>query len=71
MIAESRTIEESEAVNVRQADEAEKRNFSCEDGDRMVLDNMSLPRGCHPYKGNRQGIVAMVEMYSQAPSINL
>lgn len=69
MIAESRTIEESEAVEVWQAYEAGYRIFS-EDGDRMRLDNMSLDRGCQPYKRNRKGIVPMVEMYSQAPSIN-
>jgi alpha-ketoglutarate-dependent taurine dioxygenase len=57
-------IEPEVAAKIMAAYRAEKATFLWEEGDVMLLDNMSVAHGRETYSGERQVIVAMTEPYS-------
>jgi alpha-ketoglutarate-dependent taurine dioxygenase len=54
-------IEPEAAAAVREAYEKEKLIFPWQNGDVMLLDNMSMAHGRQPYKGRREVVVSMAE----------
>jgi hypothetical protein len=54
-------IEPEAAAAVREAYEMEKLIFPWQNGDVMLLDNMSMAHGRQPYKGRREVVVSMAE----------
>jgi alpha-ketoglutarate-dependent taurine dioxygenase len=57
-------INESAVEHIRQCYQAEESAFEWRQGDILMLDNMSMAHGRHPYTGQRNVIVAMTEAQS-------
>jgi len=60
------SIDESTIEHIRAAYLAEKVVFDWEEGDVMLLDNMSVAHGREPYAGEREVVVSMTEPCSGA-----
>lgn len=63
-------IEPSIIEEVKEAYQQEKRVFAWQEGDILMLDNMSVAHGREPYTGPRQVIVAMGEQYQESNECN-
>jgi alpha-ketoglutarate-dependent taurine dioxygenase len=59
------SIDESDIRHIREAYDREKIIFAWEDGDILLLDNMSVAHGRQPYCGERQIVVAMAEPHTE------
>jgi alpha-ketoglutarate-dependent taurine dioxygenase len=59
-------IDESDIRHIREAYDREKIIFPWENGDILLLDNMSVAHGRQPYSGDRRIIVAMAEPQTQS-----
>jgi amino acid adenylation domain-containing protein/non-ribosomal peptide synthase protein (TIGR01720 family) len=53
---------------IKQAFESAKVTFAWEKGDVLLLDNMLMTHGRHPFTGNRKVVVAMTNPYSGKPA---
>lgn len=58
-------IAPSVVEQINEAYKSEKVVFQWQEGDILMLDNMSVAHGREPYKGDRQIIVAMAEPYRE------